>query len=344
MKTKTWNRPGRKALNFSTLGCGTAPIGNLYSSISDEEAFDTLQAAWDVGVRYFDTAPLYGLGNAERRLGRFLLTQQRDEFLISTKVGRLLKVCPPDSRLGIGKWFDVPARQEIIDYSYDGVMRSLEFSLERTGLDRFDIVFAHDLDVFTHGSEQKRDHYIGEFLAGGYRALTELRDQGVIAAIGAGVNEWQACRILAEHADMDLFLLAGRYTLLEQEPLDKLFTLCLERNIGIVAGGVFNSGILATGAKPGAWFNYEPATPEILERTRRIEAVCAQYKVRLIEAALQFPLGHPSVVTLIPGTKNPSEARSAVDLLKAQIPKAFWQELVSQGLLDSSAPLPGVQP
>ncbi len=198
----------------------------------------------------------------------------------------------------------------MFDYSYDGVMRSVEFSLERTGLDGFDILFAHDLDVFSHGSVETRDHYIDQFINGGYKACLAMREQGVIKALGAGVNEWQACRMLAERGDMDLFLLAGRYTLLEQEPLDRLLPMCVERGIGIVLGGAFNSGILATGPVEGAWYNYNPAPPEIIERVRKLEAVCKRHGVRLIEAALQFPLAHPALVTLAIGPKHPAEARS----------------------------------
>lgn len=330
-------------MEFSALGCGTGPLGNLYSAISDEEAHQTLSAAWDAGMRYFDTAPQYGLGNSERRVGCFLRTRPRDQYVLSTKVGRLLKRCKPEERLGIGKWFDVPSRTEVYDYSYDGVLRSIEFSLERTGLDRFDIIFAHDLDTVTHGSEATRNYYIEQFISGGYRALLELREQGVISAFGAGVNEWQACSLLAKRCDIDLFLLAGRYTLLEQEPLTQLFPECVERGIGIVLGGAFNSGILATGAKPGAWFNYDPAPQHILDRVSRIERVCAKYSVRLIEAALQFPLAHPAVVTLIPGAKNPGEARGALDLLNASIPPEFWTELISLDLLDPRVPLPKSQ-
>ncbi|MEP1207798.1 MAG: aldo/keto reductase [Rhizobiaceae bacterium] len=340
MKKNSWDRLGNGGLNFTQLGMGSAPIGNLGSAISDELAHDTLAAAWDAGMRYFDTAPQYGLGNSERRVGQFLRGKNRDDFVLSTKVGRILKLCPADQRLGIGKWFEVPARQEQFDYSYDGVMRSIEFSLERTGLDRFDILYAHDLDVFSHGSEEIRDHYINEFLKGGYYALMSLRDQGVIKAFGAGVNEWQACRILAERGDLDLFLLAGRYTLLEQDPIDELFPLIEERGIGIVIGGAFNSGILATGAVEGAWFNYDPAPPEVMEKVRKIEAVCAKHKVRLIEAALQFPLAHPVVKTLIPGAKQPSEASGAAELLNASIPAKLWADLKSEGLLREDAPVP----
>lgn len=339
MRTRHWDRLKNGGLTFTELGLGTAPLGNLYSAISDEEAHATFQAAWEAGIRYYDTAPLYGLGLSERRLGRFLTGKKRDDYLLSTKVGRLLRVCPPNQHTGIGKWFSVPARQEVYDYSFDGVMRSLEFSLERLGVDRIDILLAHDLDVFTHGSAEKRDHHINAFMDGGYKACMALRDQGVIKAIGAGINEWQAAQMLAERGDMDIFLLAGRYTLLEQEALDSFLPLCVKRGIGIVIGGAFNSGILATGAKAGAWYNYDPAPEEILARVRRIEAVCARHKVQLKEAALQFPLAHPAVVSLIPGAKSPAEAQSARALLEAPIPAALWAELKSEGLVRQDAPL-----
>jgi D-threo-aldose 1-dehydrogenase len=341
MKTRHWERTANGGLTFTELGCGTAPLGNLYDAISDEEAHATLDAAWEGGMRFFDTAPQYGLGNSERRLGRFLRGKERSTYVLSTKVGRLLALCPPAERLGIGKWFDVPSRREVFDYSYDGVMRSVEFSLERTGLDGFDILLAHDLDVFSHGSEAVRDHYIGQFMEGGYKACLAMREQGVIKAFGAGVNEWQACRMLAERGDLDLFLLAGRYTLLEQEPLTTLLPFCMERGIGIVLGGVFNSGILATGPIDGAWFNYNPAPPEIRERARRLEAVCRKHGVRLIEVALQFPLAHPAVVSAVVGAKHPGEARSAIELLNARIPTALWDELKAEGLLEAEAPVPG---
>ncbi|NKB51801.1 MAG: aldo/keto reductase [Rhizobiaceae bacterium] len=341
MKTNKWNRLNNGGLNFTQLGLGAAPLGNLGSAITNQQAHDTLAAGWDAGMRYFDTAPQYGLGNSERRVGQFLQTKNRDDFILATKVGRLLKLCPTDQRLGIGKWFDVPSRREHYDYTYDGVMRSVEFSLERTGLDRFDILFAHDLDEWTHGSIEARDHYIDEFMKGGYYALLSLRDQGVIKAFGAGLNEWQACKILAERGDMDLFLLAGRYTLLEQEPIDKLFPLCEDRGIGIVLGGAFNSGILATGAVEGAWYNYDPAPPHVMDRVKQIEEVCTNHNVRLIDAALQFPLAHPLVQTLIPGTKSSSEASSVIDLLNAPIPADFWNELKELGLLRKDVPVPG---
>lgn len=332
-------RSGR-SLSFTELGFGTAPIGNLYRAIGEEAAQATLQAAWDVGCRSFDTAPLYGLGLAETRLNHFLRGRPRDSYVLSTKVGRLLRVCPPERRTGIGKFFDTPARQEVYDYSYDGVMRSVEDSLERLGLDRIDILFCHDVDVFTHGSKEAADRRIREFMDSGYRALASLRDQGVIAAIGAGLNEWEICERMAREGDFDLFLLAGRYTLLEQEALETFLPYCVGRGIGIMLGGPYNSGILATGAKPGAYYNYDPAPPHILERVARIEQVCSAHGVRLIEAALRFPLGHPAVLSVIPGAQTPQEVYRNAEIIKTRIPGALWSDLKAEGLLRPDAPVP----
>jgi D-threo-aldose 1-dehydrogenase len=341
MKTRQFDRIGNGGIRFTELGFGTAPMANLYRAVSEEEADAALNAAWDVGSRYFDTAPLYGLGLAETRLNRFLRGKSRDEYVISTKVGRLLQVCPPDQRTGIGKFFDVPNRREIYDFTYDGVMRSLEASLERLGLDRVDILFAHDLDVFNHGTQGQLDHYLNEFMDGGYKALLSLREQGVIKAFGAGVNEWQPCQWLMERGDFDLFLLAGRYTLLEQEALETFLPLCAARGVGIVLGGPYNSGILATGPKPGAWFNYNPAPAHVLDKVARIEAVCTRHGVRLIEAALNFPLTHPAIVSLIPGGQVAAEVRSNLAILSTPIPAGLWAELKAEGLMRQDAPTPG---
>ena len=219
LKTRVWDRLGKGALQFSELGFGTAPVGGLYRPVSGDEAHATMTRAWDGGVRYFDTAPLYGLGQSETRLNRALAG--KSGFIVSSKVGRLLRPTRAgEVRDGIGKWFDVPNRKEIFDYSYDGVMRSVEFSLERTGLDRIDLLYAHDLDIFTHGSAEAMQVRLDEFMASGYKALVALRDQGVIRGFGAGINEWQPAQWLVERGDFDIFLLAGRYTLLEQEALD----------------------------------------------------------------------------------------------------------------------------
>lgn len=338
MKKRHFDRLGNGGIDFTELGFGTAPLGNLYRAIADEDAAGILEAAWETGVRYFDTAPLYGLGLAETRLNPFLRGKPRTDYTLSTKVGRLLKACPPDQRTGIGKFFDTPSRREIYDYSYDGVMRSFEMSLERLGVDYVDILYAHDLDVFNHGTQKALQAHLDQFMASGYYALLSLRDQGVIKAFGAGLNEWPPCLWLAERGDFDLFLLAGRYTLLEQEALQSFLPLCERRGIGIVLGGPYNSGILATGAKPGAYYNYSEAPQEILDKVSRIEAVCRGHGVRLIEAAQRFPLLHPSVVSVIPGGQAVAEAHSNRAIYDAAIPDALWVDLKGEGLLRTEAP------
>jgi len=328
-------------LDLTSLGFGTAPLGNLYRPISQAQARGTLQEAWQQGIRYYDTAPLYGFGLGETRLGAFLREMPRDDYVLSTKVGRVLRRCAPEARDGIGKFFDVPSRQMGYDYSYDGVMRSLDFSYERLGLDRIDIVLCHDLCVFTHGSQEASDQCTRTFLDSGYRALADLRDQGLIRAIGIGVNEWEVCERVARHSEVDLFLLAGRYTLLEQTSLDSFLPLVQSKQMGVIVGAPFNSGILATGAVEGAWFNYAPATAEVLTRVAAIESVCRAHGVALRDAALQFPLMHPAVVSVIPGAITPEEVRDNVAAMRRPIPAALWTDLVQQGLLREDAPHAG---
>lgn len=335
---RDWQKAGQRKLRFTEIGFGTAPLGNLYRAISDDEANTILEAAWAGGVRYFDTAPLYGLGLSETRLNRFLRGKPRDEYVLSTKVGRLLHACAPEERDGLDKWFEVPSRREEYDYSYDGVMRSVEFSLERLGVHRVDLLFAHDLDVFNHGSWEVLEGHLETLMEGGYRALLSLRDQGVIAGFGAGVNEWKPAQWLAERGDFDVFLLAGRYTLLEQEALTSFLPLCQARGIGVVIGGPYNSGILATGPKPGAWYNYDPAPKEILERVGRIEAVCEGMGVRLVDAAFRFPLRHEAVVSVIPGGQGVAEMESNFKAARAEVPEALWEALEREGLMREDAP------
>jgi D-threo-aldose 1-dehydrogenase len=339
LKTRLWDRLGKGALRFTELGFGTAPIGGLYRPVGAEEAQATMQAAWDDGVRYFDTAPLYGLGQSETRLNRLLQGKARGDYVVSTKVGRTLRVASKgEAHTGVGKWFDVPNRVEVFDYSYDGVLRSLEASFERTGLDRFDLVHVHDLDLFTHGSDDRLQPWREQFMAGGYRALTDLRDQGVIRAIGGGINEWQACQWLAERGDFDIFLLAGRYTLLEQEAATAFLPMCQARGIGIVIGGPYNSGILATGARPGAHFNYITAPPSVMEKVAAIEECCADHGVRMVDAAFQFPLCHPAVLSVIPGAMTPVEVEANLRAAAALIPAALWEDLKARGLMRAEAP------
>lgn len=340
MKSKTFKVPSGASLTFTELGFGTAPLGNLFRALPEEQAQATCQAAWDAGIRYIDTAPLYGLGLSETRLNHFLRGKPRDSYVLSSKVGRLLQACPPDQRSGIGKFFETPSRREIYDYSHDGIMRSLEASLERLGVDSIDILFVHDIDVFNHGTAAARDAKVAELMKSGYGALVKLRDQGVIKAFGAGVNEWEVCEILAKQGDFDLFLLAGRYTLLEQEALNSFLPLCEERKIGIVIGGAYNSGILATGAKPGAFYNYDPAPQHILDRVAGLEKVVASHGVKLVEAALRFPLVHPAVVSVIPGASRPEEVALNMHTLAADIPSALWADLKAKGFIRAEAPVP----
>ena len=330
-------------LVFTELGFGGAPLGNLYRPMTEKEARLTLDTVWASGCRYFDTAPLYGLGLSETRLNGFLRPKPRESYLISTKVGRLLELCKPHERSrkdGLGTFFETPSRRERYDYSYDGVMRSLEFSLERLGLDEIDIVYVHDVDAYTHGSKEAADARIKEFMNGGYRALDELRSSGAIKAIGAGINEWEIAEILAKTGAFDLFLLAGRYTLLEQAALTSFLPLCTEMHIGVVVGGPFNSGILATGVKADTHYNYGPAPEEVKDRVHRIQQVCKSFKVKLPEAALRFPLGHPAVVSVIAGAHRASEARRNAEMMNAKIPAVLWRALKAENLLREDAPTP----
>jgi D-threo-aldose 1-dehydrogenase len=337
-ESRVWDRLGNGGVRFTELGFGSAPLGNLFKAVSEAEAQAVLEAAWAAGVRYFDTAPLYGLGLSETRLNHFLRGKPRGDYVLSTKIGRLLQVAPAATRDGIGKWIDVPSRRERFDYSYDGVMRSLEMSLERLGLDRVDVVYAHDLDVFTHGSEAAKTEQLEALIAGGYLALEQLRTEGVIRAFGAGVNEWQPCQWLMDRGEFDIFLLAGRYTLLEQEALG-FMNAAAARGVGVVIGGPYNSGILATGPRAGAMFNYAPAPEALLAKAARLQAVCAAHDVRLVDAAFRFPLLHPATVSVIPGGQGVAEMQSNVRAATAAVPDALWVALQAEGLIDTAAPI-----
>ncbi len=340
MRTRRFTTRQGVALQFSELGLGGAPLGNLYRPITEKEARATLDAVWASGCRYFDTAPLYGFGLSESRLNGFLRAKPRDAFLVSTKVGRLLEVCKPHERPHPNAFFETPSRRVRFDYSYDGVMRSLEASLERLGLDFIDIVFAHDVDLTTHGHRDAVDGHLAEFMKGGYRALDKLRSDGVIKAIGAGVNDWEAAETIARAGDFDVFMLAGRYTLLEQDALASFLPLCQEKGIGIVIGGPFNSGILATGLKADARYNYRAPTVEVRERVRRLQAVCKAFNIRLPEAALRFPLGHPAVMCVTPGMHRATEAKRNAEMMATKIPPALWRALKAEKLIREDAPTP----
>ena len=337
MKTRTLTTKLGHNIKFSELGFGCAPLGNMYRVLSEEDCSAIVQVVLDSGVTYFDTAPFYGHGLSEVRLGAVLRQQRRDCFLLSTKIGRLLKPCTTNGD-DSGIFIDVPKVNITFDYSYDGVMKSLEDSYKRLGIDSIDIVYIHDVDIFTHGSEAASEKRIQEVMVGGYRALDELREAGTVKAIGAGVNNWQTCQRLTELGQFDCFLLAGRYTLLEQDALNTFLPICEREGIGIILGGPYNSGILATGPVPGAKYNYETASQDILDRVAAIEKICQSHNVPLAEAALQFPLCHPSVVSVIPGGQNVDEVRRNRAMMDVQIPASLWSDLKSEGFLHSDAP------
>lgn len=330
---------GGTRIKISEMGFGGAPLGNMHRALSEEEAQATLRAAIDAGVTYFDTAPLYGHGLSEMRFGEALRNLPRGSYQLSTKIGRYLEPCEA-GQVDAGIFVDVPHNRAVYDYSYDGVMRSFEESLKRMGLDSIDILYIHDVDVWTHGSKEASDRRIEEVMSGGYKAMEKLRASGDIKAIGAGVNEWEVCQRLTELGDFDCFLLAGRYTLLEQKALDSFLPICEERNIGIVLGGPYNSGILATGAIEGAIYNYHPAPPDILQQVAAIGRVCDAHGVSMASAALQFPLAHPAVASVIPGAMSPDEVKRNIATLEAEIPQAFWADLKNEKLLHPDAPTP----
>ncbi len=318
------------------IGFGAAPVGNLYRAIADETATALLDAAWAGGLRYFDTAPLYGFGLSETRLGQALATYPRDAYLVSTKVGRVLE--PNDGWHPQRDYFlDAAPYEPVFDYSYDGVMRSFEDSLARLKLDRIDFLFMHDIGQLTHGADH--DEYFRIAMDGGYRAMAELRASGAVGAIGLGVNEWQVCSDAMAHASWDVFLLAGRYTLLEQDAL-LFLDRCARDGVSIIAGGVFNSGILATGPLPDAHFDYGAAPAEVASRVSSLQEICATHQTPLGAAALQFPLGHPAVITVIPGIGSQEELNQVLGWATHQIPDALWRDLKTQGLLSAEAPVP----
>lgn len=333
------NRIGRTPLAVTNIGFGGAAVGNLYAAISDNDARECLRAAYDTGIRYFDTAPFYGHGLSEHRIGTALRELKRDSFVLSTKVGRMLRPTHADavnSDLFPGC---LPFTPEF-DYTYDAVMRSVEDSLQRLGFDRIDIVLIHDVELGTHGTQEKTERRFREAMDGGYKALDKLRSEGTIGAVGCGLNEWDACEKFAKAGDFDCFLLAGRYTLLEQESLDSFLPLCEERNISIIVGGPYNTGILATGAAEGAYYNYAPAPPDIIDKVRRIEKICQHHETPLAAAALQFPLHHPAIASVIPGSRSTSEVMRNLETFTFDVPDLLWADLKSEGLLRQDAPTP----
>ncbi len=331
------NRFGRVDLDVTAFSFGTAPIGNIFREIDEETSDGMIQAAWDAGIRFFDTAPMYGHGLAESRLGHSLRWKHREEFVLSSKVGRILKPARK-ADIDYAPWTNAGRFTMHFDYSYDGTMRAFEDSLQRLGLERMEICFIHDIDVFTRGDEQPE--VFRQAMDGSWKALSDLRDQGVVRAIGVGVNEWQVCQAALEQRDFDCFLLAGRYTLLEQEALATFLPLCEQRGAAVVVGGGFNSGILATGARAGAKYNYAPAPDAIMQRVASIEAVCANHAVPLPAAALQFVVAHPAIPSFIAGTRTVEQLTNNLAWFNHPIPSDFWAELKSCKLLREDAPVP----
>lgn len=315
MKTR---RIGQTALEVTEYSFGGASLGNLYQAVTRNDAAAVLDTAWNAGMRYFDTAPHYGFGLSERRFGDYLRDKPRDSYVLSTKVGRLLKPVPEDQVPNVGFVDPLPFKLQY-DYGYDGVMRSVEDSYQRLGLNRIDILFVHDIGVYTHGIELTKLH-LRQLLDGGLRALEELKSGGVISAYGLGVNEVQVCLDVMRRAPIDCILLAGRYSLLDRSAEAELLPLCREKKTSLVIGGVFNSGILATGPKPGANFDYGPASPEILSKVGAMEAVAKHGGYPLAAAALQFPLDEPCVATVLVGTAKSSSLTRNMDLLATEVP------------------------
>ena len=327
-------RVGQTALEVSTLGLGGASLAGIFSAVPADQARATVAHALDVGITYVDTAPQYGLGRSEHLVGD-VLRDRRDGVVLSSKVGRLLAPVSP-SKQDKGNWADPLPFNQVYDYSYDGVMRSFEDSQQRLGLSSIDIVYVHDIGVATHGVEGNKPLW-AQLAGGGYKALRELRDSGVIKAIGLGVNEWEVLMDAFALGDWDVFLLAGRYTLLEQTSLHPFLSTCVERGSSVVVGGPFNSGILVGGDK----FNYAKAPDDIVARVRAIDAVCKDFNVPLPAAALQFPLTHPAVCNVLPGPRSPAELDGILDWWQVKIPGELWTALAAKGLLAPGTPIPG---
>jgi D-threo-aldose 1-dehydrogenase len=337
MTTETSRSVGKSGIKVSTLGFGGAPIGGFRFKISERDAAETVATAYASGIRYFDTSPYYGYGRSEHIFGQALRGVDRDSFVLSTKVGRWMT--PKSDHEDVPGWRPggLPFKPTF-DYSRDGTLRSLEQSLLRLGMNRIDVVLIHDVDVWTHGSQEQADRYFKDAMTGCFPALAELRRQGVIKAIGVGLNETDMSLRFAREADLDCIMLAGRYTLLEQGAVTELLPYCLQKDISILLAGPLNSGILATGAVKSASYDYKPAPEEVMSRVRRLQAVCDHYGVELATAALQFPLAHPCVASVVAGGVQPDEVRANAARMTTSIPTALWADLKQQGLLHPTAP------
>lgn len=319
---------GNTGLEITRLGMGTAPLGGLFDDVPEARALDAVKRALALGINFFDTAPLYGFGKSESYLGKALAGVSRSSYILATKAGRLLIPVDPAER-DQHEFKNPLSYKPVFDFSYDGVMRSVEESLKRLGLDRIDMLHIHDPD----------DHY-EEATKGAYPALAKLRREGVIRALGAGMNQVEMPARFAREAEFDCFLLAGRYTLIDHTGLRELLPLCVQKKISIIIGGPYNSGVLASGARPGAKFNYTDASADVLLKVQKVEEVCVRHGVPMKAAALQFPLAHPAVASVIPGARSIEELEENFRLVSHPIPAAFWADMRKAGLIPDEAPVP----
>src|SRR5580693_8895552 len=332
---------GKTKLEVTELGLGGAPMGGFRAKISDAEAVTLTNAGYDEGVRYFDTSPFYGYGRSELRMGAALREKPRDDYVLSTKIGRIMHALKPGERPNSDfRENGLPGFAPVFDYTYDGVMRSIEHSCMRLGLSRIDIALVHDVDFWTIKDRAILDQRFKTVMDSGFRALDELRRAGVIGAIGVGINESDTSLRFIQAGDFDCMLLAGRYTLLEQGALEAFLPECVKRNVSVILGGPYNTGILAGEVKPGARHNYMPAAQPLIDKAQKIEAVCRRHGAELGAAALQFPLFHPALCAVIPGSLSTARVKQNVERLSARIPVELWSELKHEKLLDPSAPTP----
>ena len=331
---------GSTGIEVTQLGLGGASIGELFVRVPELDAFQTIRAAWDAGVRYFDTAPWYGRGLSELRMGAGLRDEPRVAYVISSKIGRWLRAPRNPAAFSGAPWLGGSPNEVVFDYSYDGIMRGFEQSQQRLGITRIDIAWIHDLDHLYHGTGEKLDFHFGQLAASGWRAIDELKSTGLIGCVGAGINDRGLMTRFMDLVPVEAFLVAMPYTLLDQGVLDDEFPACESRGIGFVIGSPFASGILAKGDTPAAKYAYAPASNEIRERVRRISAVCGRHGVPLAAAALQFPLGHTAVAAVIPGASSPAQQERSVAMFTHPIPVDLWTELKHEGLLRADAPVP----
>ena len=328
----------KKKLKIKNISYGTAVLGNYYEVLSNEEASKVINKAFDLGINYFDTAPLYGFGLSEHRVGMNLQLKDRDSYILSTKVGRLLSPADP-KEIDRGPWKGGLNFNPYYDYSYDGTMRCIEQSMHRLGISKIDILHIHDVDYFTHKEKHLVEKYFSEAIKGAYKALEELRRNGNISAISIGINEFEMAERFLKEVDVDCVMLAGRYTLLEQNSLNTFLPLCEKHKVDILLAAPFNSGILAGNENNLNW-NYAKASKELIDKVHSLKKICGNYNIPLAAAAIQFPLAHPVVKTVVTGAVNVKELEDNVSYLDVKIPNDFWQELKTLDLIAKESPVP----